>query len=197
MRTSLAPCESSPLSTLKKSWHRPLKKLFLKPKLELAVWQSPEASSVMAWRVKASEAEWQSDQKGEELAELMGVSMSPRCRAWHEMNVTSRMKLTGIHTSLYLPDEGFNTFHMPCLAAWGAKDIEAECWLEASSRLQCPVSQLAMDYAVRIADNKQLMAEVLVCQSDLVRRSVLLFSSMGLNIDVISSQSQRPAEAGL
>jgi hypothetical protein len=41
------------------------------------------------------------------------------------------------------------------------------------------------------------MAEVLVCQSDLVRRSVLLFSSMGLNIDVISSQSQRPAEAGL
>jgi hypothetical protein len=43
----------------------------------------------------------------------------------------------------------------------------------------------------------ELMAEVLVCQSDLVRRSVLLFSSMGLNIDVISSQSQRPAEAGL
>ena len=83
------------------------------------------------------------------------------------------------------------------MAAWNAKDIEAECWLEASSRLECPVSQLAMDYAVRIADNKQLMAEVLVCQSDLVRRSVLLFSSIGLNIDVISNQSRRPADAGL
>jgi len=197
MRTSLAPCESSPLSSLKKSWHSPLKKLFLKPQLALAVWQLSETASAVTWRVMASEAEWQSDQKGEELSEMIGFSISPRFMAWHEMSGPSRKKLKGIHTSLYLPDEGFNTFQVLCMAAWNAKDIEAECWLEASSRLQCPVSQLAMDYAVRIADNKQLMAEVLVCQSDLVRRSVLLFSSMGLNIDVISSQSQRPAEAGL
>ena len=83
------------------------------------------------------------------------------------------------------------------MAAWNAKDIEAECWLEASSRLECPVSQLAMDYEVRIAEGQQLMAEVLVCQLDVVRRSVLLFSSIGLNIDVISNQSRRPADAGL
>jgi hypothetical protein len=197
MRTSLAPCESSPLSSLKKSWHSPLNKLFLKPQLELAVWQLPETASAVTWRVMASEAEWQSDQKGEELSEIIGFSMSPRFMAWHEMSVPSRKKLKGIHTSLYLPDEGFNTFRVPCMAAWNAKDIEAECWLEASSRLECPVSQLAMDYEVRIADDQQLMAEVLVCQLDVVRRSVLLFSSIGLNIDVISNQSRRPAHAGL
>ena len=72
MRTSLAPSESSPLSSLKKSWHSPLNKLFLKPQLELAVWQLPETASAVTWRVMASEAEWQSDQKGEELSEIIG-----------------------------------------------------------------------------------------------------------------------------
>ena len=196
MRTSFASCESSPLNSLTMSWHPPLKKLFTKPTLELAVWQSPEVSSLITWRVMASEATWQSDQKGLKLAELIDSSMSPRFIAWREMSVPSRMKLKGVHTSLYLPDKDFNTFYIPCLAAWGTKDIEAECWLEASSRLQCSVSQLAMDFEVRMTSENQLMAEVLVCQSDVVQSSVSLFNSIGLRLHVLSSQSRSPAFAG-
>ena len=89
-----------------------------------------------------------------------------------------------------LPDHQLFRFECPCAAHWGPHDVEAECQLEASARLQIPPDQLAIHYQVHRALEGLLSATVEGCQQGLVGGCMAQLKAVGLQLQVFTTRSQ-------
>lgn len=77
-----------------------------------------------------------------------------------------------------------------CLPNWSPEDIEAECWLEAASLLQLPVSQLALDFEVQLTAEGQWVARYTACPHSLVTLYVTELSVFKLRLEAITCSSE-------
>lgn len=77
-----------------------------------------------------------------------------------------------------------------CQAHWGPEDIAAECWLEAASALQLPVSELAMDFEVHSSLEGQWLALCRACPQSLIKAYLAQLKVLGLQPNAITCASQ-------
>ena len=77
-----------------------------------------------------------------------------------------------------------------CQAHWGPEDIAAECWLEAASALQLPVSELAMDFEVHSSLEGQWLALYRACPQSLIKAYLAQLKALGLQPNAITCASQ-------
>jgi len=88
-----------------------------------------------------------------------------------------------------MPDAHIESFEWPCAPEWGPQDIEAECRLEASSRLQIPALDLALDYEVQRAPDGQLWVRVWTCRQTQLNAQTAQMHSLGLQLRVVTAYS--------
>lgn len=89
-----------------------------------------------------------------------------------------------------MPNEHLESFEWSCSTSWGPQDIEAECRLEASTRMQVPASQLALDYEVQRSPEEQLWVKVWMCQQTQVDACVSQAHALGWQLKVVTSFGQ-------
>lgn len=89
-----------------------------------------------------------------------------------------------------MPNEHLESFEWPCSTSWGPQDIEAECRLEASSRMQVPASQLALDYEVQRSPDGQLSVRVWMCQQTQVDACVAQVQALGWQLKLVTMFGQ-------
>jgi hypothetical protein len=89
-----------------------------------------------------------------------------------------------------MPNEHLESFEWPCSNSWGPQDIEAECRLEASSRMQVPASQLALDYEVQRSSEGQLWVKVWMCQQTQIDACVAQVQAQGWQLKVVTRLGQ-------
>ena len=77
-----------------------------------------------------------------------------------------------------------------CQAHWGPEDIAAECWLEAASALQLPVTELAMDFEVHSSSEGHWLAQCRACPQSLVEAYLAQLKALDLQPDAITCASQ-------
>ena len=77
-----------------------------------------------------------------------------------------------------------------CQAHWGPEDIAAECWLEAASALQLPVTELAMDFEVHSSSEGHWLAQCRACPKSLVETYLAQLKVLDLQPDAITCASQ-------
>ena len=77
-----------------------------------------------------------------------------------------------------------------CQAHWGPEDIAAECWLEAASALQLPVTELAMDFEVHSSLEGHWLAHYRACPQSLVEAYLAQLNALDLQPDAITCASQ-------
>ena len=77
-----------------------------------------------------------------------------------------------------------------CQAHWGPEDIAAECWLEAASALQLPVTELAMDFEVHSSSEGNWLAHCWACPQSLVQAYLAQLSALGLELEIITCATQ-------
>ena len=90
-----------------------------------------------------------------------------------------------------LPDAQLTCFEWPCSPSWGPRDIEAECRLEASARMQTPIADMALDYIVQRTPEGQLTVKVWHYPQVKVNALTLQAKELGLTLQVITAHSQK------
>jgi hypothetical protein len=131
-------------------------------------------------------------QTGLNLAVQIGLLRRVLPAQWPRPSVFKKVKqMTQFKPSAawVMLDSQMESFEWPCASVWGPKDIEAECRLEASLRLQIPASDLALDYEVARALDGQLWVKVWVCRQTAVDACVAQLHVLGLQLRVVTASS--------
>jgi hypothetical protein len=89
-----------------------------------------------------------------------------------------------------VPDDQLFGFESACSPSWGPLDVAAECCLEASSRTQIPVDQLAVACRVHPMPEGQLIVKVKVCQQSLIDVCTAQLKALNLQLQVFTVLSQ-------
>lgn len=135
-------------------------------------------------------------QTGADLPQLMSQLLQARALAWPASPSARFFKANFKPTAWVIPDSLYFTFEGACLPNWGPHDIDAECRLEASARMQLAPDQLALDYKVHQSAHGGLQVTVWAYeQSKLTSRS-LQMKNLGFDLQVFTAQSQVAGLAG-
>ena len=108
---------------------------------------------------------------------------------WPQTKRRSLFKAHAVWGAWVLPDAQLTSFEWPCSASWSPSDIEAECRLEASARMQTSPAELALDYVVQRSPEGQLSVRVWHCPQVQVNGLVLQAKELGLTLQVITVHS--------
>jgi hypothetical protein len=152
-------------------------------------------SSQSKWVVTAVKRSKVSVQKGPSLRHLLQLSLTACGTPWPPLGAESELADKGIHLTLFLPDDCFYTFKMPCLPQWGPQDIEAECRLEAARLMRRPLEALILDFEVQEMPESALVAHVMVCESAMVEAATHMFEKLGLKLNSLTCHSDLQAYA--
>jgi len=176
--------------------------------LHLGVWQmsrpAVEAKQALLDTLDSSQSKWVvtavkrskvSVQKGHSLRHLLQLSLTACGTPWPPLGAESELLHAGIHLTLFLPDECFYTFKMPCMPQWGPQDIEAECRLEAARLMRRPLAALILDFEVQAMPARALVAHVMVCESAMVEAAMHMFEKLGLKLNSLTCHSDLQAYA--
>ena len=117
------------------------------------------------------------------------------CRAENLVALMSQLRVDSLQAKPHLT---ILTLHSPeiwagevhCQAHWGPEDIAAECWLEAASALQLPVTELAMDFEVHSSLEGHWLAHYRACPQSLVEAYLAQLNALDLQPDAITCASQ-------
>jgi hypothetical protein len=175
----------------------------LKASIQVGVYQIPATKTLApseegaesglpdhGWRVVAAYGQQTLAQNGHCLADLCAEVLQNSCLIWPSLGAIAKLKQKPIFTVLVLSNQYLNTFRLPCEHAWGPRDIEAECWLEASAILQLPMPRVAMDYEVRLSSNADVFAQLIALDKLVVNAYVDQMKALGLSLQVLTSQSE-------
>jgi hypothetical protein len=176
--------------------------------LHLGVWQmtSPvlEAKPVLFEALDPSQTKWVvtavkrskvSVQKGPSLRHLLQLSLTACGIPWPPLGAESEWLNAGIHLTLFLPDDCFYSFKMPCMPQWGPQDIEAECRLEAARLMRRLMASLILDFEVQAMPESALVAHVMVCENAMVEAAMHMFEKLGLKLNSLTCHSDLQAYA--
>lgn len=176
--------------------------------LHLGVWQIAVPSSQsgrelaemseppqFSWVVTAVRRNKVIVQKGLSLRHLLQTCLTASGAEWPPLQAASGMPRSAIHLTLFLPDDQFHAFKMPCMPQWGPQDIEAECRLEAARLMRLPLEALILDFEVQAAPEGALVAHVMVCENNLVQDALVMFEKLGFKLNSLSAHSDLQAYA--
>jgi hypothetical protein len=110
--------------------------------------------------------------------------------AWPDWALRSPAKQRAMWAAWVLPDAHLSSFEWSCSAGWGPTDIEAECHLEASARMQIPVVEVALDYIVQRSSEGRLSVKVWHCSKAQVNALAMQAKALGLQLKVVTAHSQ-------
>jgi len=129
-------------------------------------------------------------QTGEDLPSLMSELLLARERAWPVSRGDVIFKANVRPTAWVIPDAQCLAFEWTCLPSWGPHDIEAECRLEASVRMQLAPDQVALDYQVHQPIAGSLQVTVWAYEAFKLNERIAQMKDLGFDLQVFTAQSQ-------
>ncbi len=129
-------------------------------------------------------------QTGVDLPSLMSALLLAFERAWPALPRVPFFKTHVRPTAWVIPDTQCLTFEWTCLPSWGPPDIEAECRLEASVRMQLAPHQVALDYQVHQPVTGSLQATVWAYEAFKLHERMAHMKELGFDLQVFTAQSQ-------
>jgi hypothetical protein len=135
-------------------------------------------------------------QTGLDLPSLMSELLLARELAWPALPSGPFFKANFRPTAWVIPDAQCLTFEWACLPSWGPLDIEAECRLEASARMQLAPNQVALDYRVHQPVKGRLQVTVWAYEDDKLTERVAQMKKLGFDLQVFTAQSHVLGLAG-
>ena len=129
-------------------------------------------------------------QTGVGLPSLMSALLLACERAWPALSHVPFFKTNDRPTAWVIPDAQCLTFEWACLPSWGPHDIEAECRLEASVRMQLAPHQVALDYQVHQPVTGSLQATVWAYEAFKLHERMAHMKELGFDLQVFTAQSQ-------
>lgn len=129
-------------------------------------------------------------QTGVDLPSLMSALLLAFERAWPALPRVPFFKTHVRPTAWVIPDTQCLTFEWTCLPSWGPPDIEAECRLEASVRMQLATHQVALDYQVHQPVTGSLQATVWAYEAFKLHERMAHMKELGFDLQVFTAQSQ-------
>lgn len=89
-----------------------------------------------------------------------------------------------------VPDSQCLTFEWACLPSWGPQDIDAECRVEASLRMQLAVDEVALDFRVHQPSKGNLQITVMAYELIKIKTRVAQMKALGFDLQVFTAQNQ-------
>ena len=129
-------------------------------------------------------------QTGVDLPSLMSELLLARERAWPVSRGDVIFKANVRSTAWVIPDAQCLAFEWTCLPSWGPHDIEAECRLEASVRMQLAPDQVALDYQVHQPIEGSLQVTVWAYDAFKLNERIAQMKDLGFDLQVFTAQSQ-------
>ena len=130
-------------------------------------------------------------QTGDNLARQVENTLQDIALAWPQSWHDCLFKPQDLWAAWVLPDAQFTCFEWPCSPSWGPRDIEAECRLEASARMQIPIADMALDYIVQRSPEGQLSVKVWHCPKAQIKALISQAEELGLTLQVVTAHSQK------
>ena len=127
---------------------------------------------------------------GEDLPSLMSALLLACEQALPALPRVPFFKTHVRPTAWVIPDAQCHTFEWACLPSWGPPDIDAECRLEASVRMQLAPHQVVLDYQVHQPVTGSLQATVWAYAASKLNERIEHMKELGFDLQVFTAQSQ-------
>ncbi len=132
---------------------------------------------------------------GLQLTRVMSELLQTQALAWPALSHDVFFKVKHRPAAWIIPDAQCLTFEWLCWPHWGPHDIEAECRLEASVRMQLAPQQVALDYRVHQPVKGSLQITVWAYEMFKLHERMAQMKDLGFELKVFTTQSQWPGLA--